>query len=331
MALVGLKKGSHEELQYLCLCANIIESGVMRNDRTGTGSISLFAPAPSRYTLSENKFPLLTTKRVFFRPIFEELIWFLNARTDSNLLSKKNVKIWDGNGSKEALEKAGLTKNRQGDLGPVYGFQWRHFGAEYRGADANYDGQGVDQIRDVIEKIVNDPFSRRIMLSAWNPSDLKKMALPPCHLLSQFFVSPSTNPADERPVLSCQFYQRSCDMGLGVPFNIASYSLLTIMIAHVTGCQPGELIHVMGDAHVYCNHIDGLKAQLEREPREFPKLFIKKVNVDDLLGSRKSVSGLGKGKDVIDLLLKSLVEFNFEDFEVVGYYPHLKIELPLSV
>ncbi|KAJ3129489.1 Thymidylate synthase [Nowakowskiella sp. JEL0407] len=320
----------HEELQYLNLAKQIISSGIHRADRTGTGSISIFAPPTARYSLAQNSFPLLTTKRVFFRPIFEELMWFLRGQTDSTILSEKNVKIWDGNGSRAALDKAGLVNNRDGDLGPVYGFQWRHFGAEYGGCDKNYDGEGVDQIRSVVEKIVNDPLSRRILFSAWNPSDLRKMALPPCHLMAQFWVGPPPKPeTDPRPVLSCQFYQRSCDMGLGVPFNIASYSLLTILLAHVTNCQPGELVHVMGDAHVYCDHIDGMKTQIAREPREFPKLFIKGekkafVGQDELKG--RNLSGTQ-----VDEIMKEILQFQYEDMILEGYNPHPKIELPLSV
>lgn len=216
----------------------------------------------SRYSLRNGVLPLLTTKRVYWKGILEELLWFIRGDTDSNLLSAKNVKIWDANGSREFLDSLGFTDRAQGDLGPVYGFQWRHFGAEYKGPNANYDGQGIDQLAEVIRQIRNEPDSRRIILSAWNPSDLKIMALPPCHTLCQFFVQDGE--------LSCQLYQRSGDMGLGVPFNIASYGLFTHMIAHVCNLKAGDLVHTLGDAHVYKNHVDALKIQLGRTPTAFP-------------------------------------------------------------
>lgn len=214
------------------------------------------------------------------------------------------VKIWEGNGSRAYLDKIGLTERAEGDLGPVYGFQWRHFGAKYVDCDTDYSGQGVDQLADVIHKLKNNPYDRRIIMSAWNPADLAKMALPPCHMFAQFYVSYKEE--KDRGALSCVLYQRSCDMGLGVPFNIASYALLTIMIAHVCGLEPGEFIHTMGDAHVYVDHVDALKGQLERVPREFPTLKINR-KVDD-----------------ID-------DFKFEDFELVGYDPHPSIKMNMSV
>ena len=214
------------------------------------------------------------------------------------------VKIWEGNGSRAYLDKIGLTERAEGDLGPVYGFQWRHFGAKYVDCDTDYSGQGVDQLADVIHKLKNNPYDRRIIMSAWNPADLAKMALPPCHMFAQFYVSYKEE--KDRGALSCVLYQRSCDMGLGVPFNLASYALLTIMIAHVCGLEPGEFIHTMGDAHVYVDHVDALKGQLERVPREFPTLKINR-KVDD-----------------ID-------DFKFEDFELVGYDPHPSIKMNMSV
>ena len=214
------------------------------------------------------------------------------------------MKIWEGNGSRAYLDKIGLTERAEGDLGPVYGFQWRHFGAEYVDCNTDYSGQGVDQLADVIHKLKNNPYDRRIIMSAWNPADLAKMALPPCHMFAQFYVS--YKEGEGRGALSCVLYQRSCDMGLGVPFNIASYALLTIMIAHVCGLEPGEFIHTMGDAHVYVDHVDALKGQLERVPREFPTLKINR-KVDD-----------------ID-------DFKFEDFELVGYDPHPSIKMNMSV
>lgn len=205
----------------------------------------------------------------------------------------------------------GLSHYEEGELGPVYGFQWRHFGAEYKGHAHDYTGEGVDQLAEVIDKIKNKPHDRRIILSAWNPADLKKMALPPCHMFAQFYVSFPRQKEGEttkpRGVLHSLLYQRSCDMGLGVPFNIASYALLTHMLAHVCDLTPGTFTHTMGDAHVYADHVDALKVQLEREPREFPTLKIKRE-----LGG--SIDG-----------------WKAEEFEVLGYKPHGAIAMKMSV
>ena len=269
--------------------------------------------------------PLLTTKRVFIRAVIAELLWFISGSTSSLPLSAQGIKIWDGNSSREYLDSVGLSHREVGDLGPVYGFQWRHFGAEYQDAWTDYSGQGVDQLAEVIDKLRNHPYDRRIILSAWNPVDLKLMALPPCHMFAQFYISfplkdteatnSSTTSANitskevekSKGVLHCQLYQRSCDMGLGVPFNIASYALLTHMLAHICELTPGTLIHTMGDAHVYLDHIEALKAQLEREPRDFPVLSIK-----------RNVGG-------------SIDGWQAEDFEVKGYNPHKGIAMKMSV
>ncbi|CAI7773261.1 unnamed protein product [Closterium sp. NIES-53] len=214
------------------------------------------------------------------------------------LLQDKGVHIWDGNASRSYLDSLGLSDREEGDLGPVYGFQWRHFGARYKDMHADYSGQGVDQLADVIQRIKANPNDRRILMSAWNPPDLPHMALPPCHVLAQFYVA--------RGELSCQLYQRSCDMGLGVPFNIASYSLLTLLIASVCGLQPGELVHVLGDAHVYSNHIEPLKLQLQNTPRPFPQVRINPAIAD------------------ID-------KFTPADIDLVGYNPHAKISMRMAV
>ena len=291
-----------EEKSYLDLVERVIEQGNVRGDRTGTGTISLFAPPQLRFRIDEY-FPLLTTKRTFFRGLAEELFWFLKGSTHIKDLQDKNVKIWDANGSREFLDNRNLHSYEDGELGPVYGFQWRHFGATYKGPHHDYTGQGVDQIAEIIDKIKNNPNDRRILLTAWNPSDLPKMALPPCHLLCQFYVTVVPN---GKNLLSCQLYQRSCDLGLGVPFNIASYALLTCLIAHCTDTVPYEFIHCMGDAHVYSNHVEPLREQIKRIPRQFPKLKINNPskNIDDL---------------------------SFEDLELVDYKPYGKIEMSMAV
>ncbi|BFZ55534.1 Thymidylate synthase [Savitreella phatthalungensis] len=308
----------HQEYQYLDLIREIMARGERRPDRTGTGTLSLFAPPQLRFDLSNETFPLLTTKKVFTKAIFHELLWFVRGCTDGTKLGELGVKIWEGNGSRAYLDSVGLSHRREGDLGPVYGFQWRHFGARYTDCDADYTGQGVDQLQECIHKITNTPYDRRIIMSAWNPADLKAMALPPCHMFCQFYVSFPNAPTDEPPTaenrgkgrLSCQLYQRSCDMGLGVPFNIASYAMLTRMVAEVCGMEAGELVHVMGDAHIYLDHLEALKIQIDRQPRPFPKLRItprkggEKRNIDD---------------------------FKYEDFVVEGYDPWPAVKMAMSV
>ncbi|KAL1459395.1 hypothetical protein WDU94_011380 [Cyamophila willieti] len=286
-----------DEEQYLNLIENIIKRGFKKSDRTGVGTLSLFG-GQMRYDLTNGTFPLLTTKRVFWKGVVEELLWFIKGSTNSKELSDKGVKIWDPNSTREYLDSIGLTDREEGDLGPVYGFQWRHFGAEYKDVFTNYTGQGIDQLQNVINTIKNNPNDRRIIMCAWNPVDLPRMALPPCHCLAQFYV------ADNK--LSCQLYQRSADMGLGVPFNIASYSLLTYMIAHVTGLEPGEFVHTLGDHHVYLNHIEPLKIQLQRPLRPFPTLKIARE-------------------------VKNIEDFQFDDFVLENYKPHPKIEMQMAV
>jgi len=300
---------------------------VLTTYRTGTGTLSVFAPRPLKFKLNRNGtpiLPLLTTKRVFTRAIIAELLWFIEGNTSSLALSEKGVKIWDGNGSREFLDNLGLTHREVGDLGPVYGFQWRHFGADYVDCKTDYTGQGVDQLQRIIHTLRTNPYDRRLILSAWNPKDLPQMVLPPCHMFAQFYVSyprsrtaqtevgestNSENGEENKPKghLHCQLYQRSCDMGLGVPFNIASYALLTHMLAHVCDLVPGSLTHVMGDAHVYLNHVDALKTQLEREPRDFPELEITQEKNGSIDGWRA------------------------EDFVIKGYNPHKTIAMEMSV
>lgn len=262
--------------QYIELCRRILENGVEKQDRTGTGTISVFG-YQMRFDLSEG-FPLLTTKKLHVKSIIHELLWFLKGDTNIKYLNENGVRIWN--------EWA----DENGDLGPIYGYQWRSWP----------DGKGgnIDQIAQVVEQIKHNPDSRRLIVNAWNVADIDEMALPPCHCLFQFYV------ADGK--LSCQLYQRSADVFLGLPFNIASYSLLTHMIAHVTELEVGEFVHTLGDAHIYSNHIEQIKTQIEREPRKLPMLKIKR-NVTD-----------------ID-------DFTFDDFEIIGYNPHPHIKGKVAV
>jgi len=263
----------HPERQYLNLLADILENGVQRGDRTGTGTLGVFG-RQIRFDLSKG-FPVLTTKKLHLRSIFIELLWFLKGDTNIAYLKDNGVRIWD--------EWA----DENGDLGPVYGKQWRSW--------ATPDGGSIDQIQNLIEGLKTNPNSRRHIVSAWNPADVEDMALPPCHCLFQFFV------ADGK--LSCQLYQRSADVFLGVPFNIASYALLTLMVAKVVGLEPGEFVHTFGDAHLYLNHLDQAREQLTREPFPFPTLTI--ADKRDLFG------------------------FEYEDFKLEGYeaHPHIKAEV----
>lgn len=289
---------NRDENQYLQLVRRILKKGLTKEDRTGVGTISLFG-AQMRFSLRDGRLPLLTTKRVFWRGVCEELLWFVRGDTNAKLLQDKGIHIWDDNGSRAFLDSRGLSYEEM-DLGPVYGFQWRHFGAGYESCHTNYDGRGVDQLRQVVETLRKNPNDRRMLFSAWNPAAVDSMALPPCHLMAQFYVNTDTKE------LSCQLYQRSCDMGLGVPFNIASYSLLTILIAKATGLKPGELVHTLGDAHVYLNHVDALKKQLSRTPRAFPQLVFTKEHT-------------------------YLEDYEYEDMVVVDYVPYPMIKMEMAV
>ncbi|KAI5314154.1 hypothetical protein L3X38_043330 [Prunus dulcis] len=294
----------HEEHIYLSLVREILSDGTSKDDRTGTGTLSKFG-CQMRFNLRRT-FPLLTTKKVFWRGVVEELLWFISGSTNAKVLQEKGIHIWDGNASRDYLDSVGLTDKEEGDLGPVYGFQWRHFGARYTDMNADYTGQGFDQLLDVIDKIKINPDDRRIILSAWNPSDLKLMALPPCHMFAQFYVANGE--------LSCQMYQRSADVGLGVPFNIASYALLTCMIAHVCDLVPGDFIHVLGDAHVYRTHIRPLQEQLEKLPKPFPILKInpEKKNIDSFVAADfKLIGEAAVSFEERDLQVHGDVEFQY--------------------
>lgn len=263
---------------YLDLCRRVLETGKTREDRTKIGTISRFG---ERLDIDlKQGFPLLTTKRVFWKGVVRELIWFISGSVNSKELSSQGVHIWNGNSSREYLDSRGLTGYPEGFLGPVYGWQWRNFGAKMQGYCFDSDSRergGIDQLADVIGQIRANPTDRRLIVSAWNPPDLPKMALPPCHLLYQFYV-------DENE-LSCQMYQRSCDVGLGLPFNIASYALLTHLVAHVCGLKVGRLIMCFGDTHIYSTHIEAIRTQLTRVPRDLPQLTISRPtdNIDSIV------------------------------------------------
>ncbi len=266
----------HPEQQYLNLLTQILDTGAKKEDRTGTGTYSIFGHQ-IRFDLAK-EFPVLTTKKLHLRSIVHELLWFLSGDTNIKYLKENKVHIWD--------EWA----DENGNLGPVYGYQWRNWPTP--------DGRHIDQITQLIEQIKTKPDSRRHIVSAWNVADIENMALPPCHCLFQFYV------ADGK--LSCQLYQRSADVFLGVPFNIASYALLTLMVAQVTGLQPGEFVHTFGDAHLYSNHLEQARLQLTREPKPFP---VMKLNPE----------------------IKDIFGFTYEDFELVGYDPHPHIKAAVSV
>jgi thymidylate synthase len=292
---------NRDEQQYLTLVRTLLESSTaLRENRTGIDTVSQLG-GMARYSLRDGTIPLLTTKRVFWRGVVEELLWFIRGDTNANHLSEKGIKIWDANGTRAYLDSVGLLEREVGDLGPIYGFQWRHFGAPYETMHSDYEGKGFDQLAQCIEQIKTDPTSRRIIMTAWNPPDLGKMALPPCHTFCQFEVS------DDGTGLSCLFFQRSCDMGLGVPFNIASYALLTHLVAHSCGLKACELVHFMGNVHIYVNHIDALKVQLERTPRPFPTLRIKCEAA------------------------KFIDQYTSDDIELVGYDPHPPIKMEMAV
>lgn len=261
-----------QEYQYLDLLSKILKNGIDKSDRTGVGTKSIFG-VQMRFDISK-EFPLLTTKKVPFKTIIKELLWFISGSTNSKLLENQGVNIWKGNTSREFLDNLGLLHLPEGDIGPMYGFQWRHWGAHYYHCNAKYEGIGIDQLANVIKEIKTNPNSRRLIVTALNPSFYQDSVLLPCHTLFQFYVNDG--------YLSCHLYQRSGDMFLGVPFNIASYSALTYAIAKITGLKPGTFIHSIGDAHIYNNHIPQVKEQLSREPKKMPSLHIKsRFSIDD--------------------------------------------------
>ncbi len=286
--------------QYLELLRRVLEEGVDRPDRTGTGTRGVFGHQ-MRFDLGTT-FPLVTTKKVHLRSIIHELLWFLRGETRTDSLHAAKVTIWDEWATAEQTARFGRSA---GDLGPVYGHQWRNFGATPR-KDGTWESDGVDQIARLLVDLREKPFSRRHVVTGWNPKEADEVALPPCHTLYQLYVTPEARGAQRELGLSCHLYQRSADVFLGVPFNIASYALLTMMIAQVTGMRALELVHSFGDAHLYKNHFEQAKLQLAREPRPLPTMRLNTAVPD-------------------------LFAFRFEDFTLEGYDPHPAISAPVAV
>lgn len=287
-----------EEQMYLNLMEKIMTHGRVKTDRTGVGTRSLFGERLT-FSLQENQLPVMTSKKVPVSIVLKELLWFIRGETDNTKLKEQNVHIWDKNGSRETLDRLGFQDRQEGDLGPVYGYQWRHWGASY----PNREG-GIDQLQTIVHMLKTDSHSRRMILNAWNVSDLSKMALPPCHLMCQFYATSHTPPR-----LSCNLYQRSGDVFLGVPFNITSYSALTHIVAHMADMQAHELNMFFGDVHLYTNHIQQATEQLSRKPLyPFPKLHV-----------RFAESG------------PDLDQLSIDDLEVTGYQSHSKITADMAV
>ena len=276
-----------DEQQYLNLISNIIDNGIFEMGRNGNVK-SIFG-VNMRFDLTNNTIPLITTKKLAWKTCLKELLWFISGKTDNKILKNSNVKIWNENASREFLDSRGLYELEEDDLGPVYGHQWRHFNAEYKSCNDDYTNKGIDQLKNIID-LLNNPSqrnSRRLIISAWNPQQIDQMALPPCHLLMQFKVTENKN-------LHLVLYQRSGDVGLGVPFNIASYAFLAHLVAHHCGLVATELVHFIGDAHIYEEHLETLSIQKDLIPLKFPKIQIKNK------------------RDSID-------DYIFEDFEICNY------------
>ena len=286
-----------DENQYIHLIREILAEGVMEEGRNGFTK-SVFGAA-MHFSLSDNKIPLLTTKKVAWKTCFKELLWFMRGSTSNHTLKAQGVNIWNANASREFLDSRGLTHLSEGDLGPVYGHQWRHFNANYVDCETSYQGQGVDQLQNIID-CLKDPqqrTSRRMVMSAWNPAQLDQMALPPCHVLCQFNVS-------EGNKLSCSLYQRSGDVGLGVPFNIASYSMLTHILAKHCGLVAHEFVYLLGNAHIYDDHISALEEQATMEPTSQPTIEVLAIHED-------------------------IGDYKLEDVRIDNYLPHPAIKMAM--
>jgi len=289
----------HDENQYLILIEDIINYGSMENSRNGNAK-TIFGSA-MHFSLENNTIPLLTTKKLAWKTCLRELLWFISGKTDNNLLQSKKVNIWNENASREFLDSRGLNYLDENDLGPIYGHQWRHFNAKYENCRTDYTNKGIDQLKEIIISLKNENLrnSRRLIISAWNPCQIDEMALPPCHILMQFNVL-------ENKYLSCSLYQRSGDVGLGVPFNIASYAFLTHLIAHHCNLEAKEFIYYLGNSHIYDDHLEALNIQKDKIPFNFPKINIKNKynNIDEYLE---------------------------EDFEILNYKFHEPIKMKMRV
>lgn len=295
--IISSLKPFHDENQYLKLVSDVLTEGVIEDGRNGK-VLTVFGSA-MHFSLKDNTIPLLTTKKLAWKTCLRELLWFIRGQTSNEVLKKQNVHIWDGNASREFLDSRGLTNLKENDLGPIYGHQWRHFNAKYSDCNTDYKDQGFDQLDYIIKclKDTKERNSRRLVMSAWNPCQLDEMALPPCHILCQFNVTDGNK-------LSCSLYQRSCDLGLGVGFNIASYSFLTHLIAHHCNLEVLDFYYYLGNCHIYEQHIEPLREQIIREPYKFPKIVIK-----------------NKYEDIIS--------YNVDDFEILDYefHPLIKMEM----
>lgn len=289
----------NEEYQYLSLAKTIMETGFEETGRNGVTK-SIFG-ASMRFSLRDGQIPILTTKKTAWKTCLKELLWFIRGETSVSSLQKENVHIWDGNATKEFLESRGLKHYEDGDLGPVYGFQWRHYGTQWEGSSKKYDGHGIDQLQNIIKQLLNEETrtSRRLVMTAWNPKQLDQMALPPCHIMCQFNVH-------DKNKLSCSMYQRSGDVGLGVPFNIASYSFLTHLLAQHCGLVAHEFVYFLGNAHIYDDHYEAISEQLKRTPYDFPTVQIikKRDNISD---------------------------YKVDDFVIEGYRCHERINMDMRV
>jgi thymidylate synthase len=288
-----------EEQQYLNLIQKIMREGVMEEGRNGN-TLSVFGEL-MRFSLNDRKIPFLTTKKLAWKTALKELLWFIRGETNNTTLNEQGVHIWDANSTRNFLDDRGLITREEGDLGPIYGYQWRHFNAPYQNCHTNYSGQGIDQLQYIINNLKSaDPIkrtSRRLIMTAWNPCQLDEMALPPCHVMVQFQVTLGNK-------LSCMLFQRSGDIGLGVPFNIASYSMLTHLLAHHCGLEAHEFVYTLGNAHIYDDHIEALSQQLQREPLKFPRLSINQI-------------------------YENINDYKVEDFVVEDYQCHSSVFMPM--